>query len=292
MQKIVPHFWFDTQAKEAAEFYVSVFENSSIEHAVKLPGTPSGEAEVVTFKLAGQDFMSISAGPYFKLNPSISLFVMFESEEAIEKAHAKLVEGGTSLMEYGSYPWATKYAWIEDKYGLTWQLSLRDEPIKQTITPLLAFTQGNAGKAKAAMDKYTSLFPNSSIDALSHYEEGEGDATTSLKHARFTLAGQQFMAMDSSASHGFTFTPGISIVVHCDTQEEIDFYWENLSVVPEAEQCGWLADEFGVSWQIVPSIMNDMMNSGDSEKIARVTQAFLQMKKFDIATLQKAFDGQ
>jgi predicted 3-demethylubiquinone-9 3-methyltransferase (glyoxalase superfamily) len=152
--KIVPHLWFDKEAKEAAEFYCSVFPDSRITSITTLHDTPSGDCDVVSFSLSGQPFMSISAGPLFKFNESISF------------------------------------------------------------------------------------------------------------------------------------------VVSCDTQEEIDHYWEKLSAVPGAEQCGWLKDKYGLSWQIVPAVMNDMMQSNDSEKLARVTQAFLKMKKFTIADLQMAYDGE
>ncbi len=99
------------------------------------------------------------------------------------------------------------------------------------------------------------------------------------------------MAMDSSGPHKFSFNEAISFVVNCDTQEEIDYYWEKLSAVPEAEQCGWLKDRYGVSWQIVPTAMKEMMTSGSKEKIARVTGAFLKMKKFNIDILKRAYEG-
>jgi predicted 3-demethylubiquinone-9 3-methyltransferase (glyoxalase superfamily) len=89
----------------------------------------------------------------------------------------------------------------------------------------------------------------------------------------------------------FKFTEAISFVIRCEDQAEIDYYTEKLSAVPEAEQCGWIKDKYGLSWQIVPTVMDTMMSSGDKEKIGRVTQAFLKMKRFDIATLQAAFDG-
>jgi len=111
-----------------------------------------------------------------------------------------------------------------------------------------------------------------------------------IKHSRFTLDGQNFMAMDSSLQHDFSFNEAVSFIVSCETQEQIDYYWGKLSAVPEAEQCGWLKDKYGVSWQIVPTAMNEMMASGNKEKIARVTQAFLKMKKFDIEALKRAFD--
>ena len=97
--------------------------------------------------------------------------------------------------------------------------------------------------------------------------------------------------MDSFADHKFSFNEAISFIITCDTQEEIDTYWEKLSAVPEAEQCGWLKDKFGVSWQIVPAVLEDLMSQGNQEQIARVTEAFLAMKKFDIESLQRAYTG-
>lgn len=154
MQKITPHLWFDKEAREAAEFYTSVFPESKIKDATTLHNTPSGTVDIITIALLGQDFMLLSAGPLFKFNEAISF------------------------------------------------------------------------------------------------------------------------------------------IVHCDTQEEIDYYWERLSAVPEAEQCGWLKDKFGLSWQIVPTAMDEMMKDQDQEKLARVTEAFLKMKKFDLAALKRAYEGQ
>lgn len=153
MQKITPHLWFDTQAKEAAEFYTSIFPDSMVTNITTLHDTPSGDCDVVSFTLSGQEFMAISGGPVFKLNPAISF------------------------------------------------------------------------------------------------------------------------------------------MVSCDTQSELDDYWKKLSAVPEAEQCGWLQDKFGLSWQIVPSTLNDMLKNGTREQIDRVTQALLPMKKFDIAALTAAYEG-
>lgn len=151
--KIVPHLWFDTEAKEAARFYCSIFPDSEVTSITKLHDTPSGNCDVVCFKLFGQAFMAISAGPLFKFNESISF------------------------------------------------------------------------------------------------------------------------------------------MVYCDTQEEIDNYWKMLSTVPEAEQCGWVKDKYGLSWQIVPTLMDEMMHDPDAEKVARVTQAMLKMKKLDIGALQRAFNN-
>lgn len=291
MQKIVPHLWFDKEAKVATKFYTTLFPNSEITNVTTITGTPSGDSDIVSFKLANQDFMAISAGPYFKLNPSISFFVVFDSEKEIDDVWNKLAPGGLVLMEYQTYPWAKKYGWLQDKYGLSWQLSWSDShDLAWKITPMLMFTNKVAGRAKEAIEMYSSLFPDSKIDSIVPYAKDEGDEEGFIKHSRFTLAGQGFMAMDSSLSHKFNFNEALSLIVNCETQEEIDHYWEKLSAVPEAEQCGWLKDKFGVSWQIVPTAMGEMLASGNKEKVARVTEAFLKMKKFDIAELKKAYE--
>ena len=153
MQKITPHLWFDKEAKEAAEFYTSVFPKSKIKDTTTLHNTPSGTVDIVTVKLLGQEFMLLSAGPLFKFNEAISF------------------------------------------------------------------------------------------------------------------------------------------IVYCDTQEQIDYYWQKLSAVPEAEQCGWLKDKYGLSWQIVPSVLDEMLKARDKKKVTRVTEAFLKMKKLDIQTLKQAYEG-
>jgi predicted 3-demethylubiquinone-9 3-methyltransferase (glyoxalase superfamily) len=153
MKKITPHLWYDKEAKEAAEYYVSVFPNSKINSVTTLHNTPSGDCDVVSFELNGQPFMAISAGPVFKFNEAVSF------------------------------------------------------------------------------------------------------------------------------------------IVYCDDQKEIDYYWEKLSFVPESEQCGWCKDKFGLSWQVVPTALDEMMATDDAAKLERVTQAFLKMKKFDLAELERAANG-
>jgi predicted 3-demethylubiquinone-9 3-methyltransferase (glyoxalase superfamily) len=292
MQKIIPHLWFDTEAKQAAVFYTTLFKNSKIGNVTTITDTPSGNCDIVSFTLSNLDCMAISAGPHFKLNPAISFFAQFESEAEIQTVWNALIGGGKALMPYDTYPWAQKYGWLEDKYGLSWQLSYKENtPVEQQITPFLMFTKDQAGKAKEALETYTTIFPESTIEAIVPYAKEDGDKEGFIKHSRFTLSGQQFMAMESSLQHEFSFNEAFSIIVRCETQQEIDYYWEKLSAVAEAEQCGWLKDKYGVSWQIVPTIMNEMMASQDKEKIARVTQAFLSMKKFDIAKLQEAYQG-
>lgn len=300
MQKIVPHLWFDTQAKEAAAFYASVFPESKVTSTTVLHGTPSGDCDVVTFELWGCAFQAISAGPYFKVNPSISFMVNVDpsrvpdAETVIDGLWSKLSEGGKALMPIGAYPFSKRYGWVEDKFGVSWQLILTDpqgEP-RPAILPSLLFVGDACGKAEAASDFYLSVFKGSKRGAMARYPAGMApDREGTVMFTDFQLEGQWFTAIDSARMHDFAFNEGVSLIVNCDTQEEIDFYWNKLSAVPEAEQCGWLKDAFGVSWQVVPSEMEAMMRDGTPEQVARLTQAFLKMKKFDLAGLRRAYAG-
>ncbi len=304
--KIIPHLWYDKEAKEAAEFYISAFgalglPDTHIQSVRTIHDTPSGDCDIVTFEIAGQQFMSISAGPYFKFNPSISFILNFDpgkdpkAKEHLDQLWAKFSEGGKALMELQEYPFSKHYGWIVDKYGLSWQLMLTnpDGEERPFITPSLLFVKQKSGKAKEAREYYLSVFRNAKEGASTYYEadtpvnQKKGD----VMYTDFKLENMWLAAMDGGDPHEFDFNEAVSFIVNCDTQEEIDYYWEKLSAVPESEQCGWCKDKFGVSWQIVPTAMEEMMKSGDQEKINRVTQAFLKMKKFDIAELEKAAEG-
>ena len=294
MQKIIPHLWFDKEAKEAADFYVSIYgKGSKIKNISKLDNTPSGSVDIVTFELLGWEFQAISAGPLFKFNPSVSFHVTCTTKEEVDRIWTKLSHGGQVLMELGAYPFSERYGWLQDKYGLSWQINYSGGPdVKQKITPVIMFVGIVCGKAEEAINYWTSLFPQAKVDAILRFGRGEEpDKEGTVKYATFSLLGQEFGAMESAHEHNFAFNEAISFIVTCDTQSEIDYYWEKLSAVPEAEQCGWLKDKFGFSWQIVPSAMDEMMSKGSPEQIARVTEAFLQMKKFDIETLERAYKG-
>lgn len=293
MQKIVPHLWFDKEAGEAAKFYTSFFGNSKIKNTTVIHDTPSGDAETVTIELEGQEFMLLSGGPFFRFNPSISFLVACSTKEEVDRLWGELSEGGTALMPLDEYPFSERYGWTEDRYGLSWQIMYFGETdITQRITPTLMFTGDQAGKAEEAINFYASVFRDSKIGDILRYSLGEEpDKEGTIKHAAFMLEGVEFAAMDSAYAHDFAFNEAISLIVYCEDQEEIDHFWGKLSAVPEAEQCGWLKDQFGVSWQIVPTVMEEMMRTNDAEKLARVTEAFLKMKKLDIAELQKAYEG-
>jgi predicted 3-demethylubiquinone-9 3-methyltransferase (glyoxalase superfamily) len=295
MKKITPHLWFDKEAREAAEFYCSLLPNSRITSTQTLHDTPSGDAGIVSFELNGYPFMAISAGPFFKFNPSISFTVPLKDKTAIDALWNKLLEGGKALMPLDAYPFSEKYGWVEDRYGLSWQL-VHDSgyPYRDPITPSLTFVGEVYGKTEEAMNFYASVFPDSKMGDLAKYPPGmEPDIEGKIMHGSVILAGQEFFAMESAhPGHKFKFNEAVSFMVNCEDQKEIDYYWEKLSAVPESEQCGWLKDKYGVSWQIVPTVMGKMMAEGSAEEISRITQAFLKMKKFDIAGLERARLGQ
>ena len=287
MQKIVPHLWYDKEAKEAAEFYISLFDNSKLLNVTILENTPSGDAELVSFELAGQEFQSISAGPYFKINQSISFMVACYSKEEVNEKWKALSEGGQELMPLDEYPFSKWYGWIQDKYGLSWQLMFtEDEQTAQKITPCMLFSNEVCGRTEEALNYYTEIFENSNVEFISRYGEGEAvNQKAKINYALFKISGYNFAAMDNGYDADFNFNEAFSIIINCEDQKEIDYFWDKLSAVPEAEQCGWIKDQFGVSWQIIPSNMNEFLNSGDKEKTKRVTEAFLKMKKFDLDVL-------
>jgi predicted 3-demethylubiquinone-9 3-methyltransferase (glyoxalase superfamily) len=257
----------------------------------------SGDCDVVSFELAEFKLMSISAGPLFKLNSSISFILNFDpsrdsrARDNLDTAWGELSSGGTPLMPLDKYPFSDRYGWIQDRYGLSWQLLLADpagEP-RPFIVPSLLFTGAVAGRAEEAIDFYTSVFREAGRGIVARYGAMEPDREGTIMFADFMLENQWFAAMDSARAHDFGFNEAISLLVRCETQAEIDYYWGKLSAVAEAEQCGWLKDRFGVSWQVAPAGLDRMMSEGSPQQIASVTQAFLPMKKFDLAELQRAY---
>ena len=290
MPNIIPHLWYDKEAREAALFYISLFDQSKLLNVTVLQDTPSGDSEIVSFQLAGQEFSAISAGPYFNFNPSISLMVACYSAEEVDTKWKALSDGGTELMPLGEYPFSKRYSWIQDRYGLSWQLMLVDSrPAAQKITPSLLFSSDACGKAEEAITYYSEVFPDSEVGFISKYGAGEAQSSKAkVNFASFKLWGMGFSAMDNAFDVDFHFNEAFSFMVKCKDQKEIDYFWDKLSAVPEAEQCGWLKDKFGLSWQIVPENLDNILFNGSKDEIARVTEAFLKMKKFDLAALEKA----
>lgn len=285
-QKIVPCIWFDHVAAQAAEFYTSIFPDGRIIDVQHYPteGLPdfqkdlAGAPLVVRFELAGYELTGINAGAEFPVNPAISFLLTVDpSRDAdatgrLDRLWEALSDGGTALMPLGEYPFSPHYGWIQDRYGVSWQLM--SDPAgghRPFVTPALMFGSVNEGRADEAMSLYQSLFDGRPGTLARH--PGSGGR---VMFADFLLSGQWFSAMDS-AGHDFTFNPGVSLMVRCDGQPEIDRLWGALSAVPAAEQCGWLADRFGVSWQIVPANLGELMSTpGAYPKL-------MGMKKIDVA---------
>ncbi|MDT8898772.1 MAG: VOC family protein [Thermanaerothrix sp.] len=298
--KIIPHLWYDQEAREAAEFYVAAFGNGSqITNITTLPDTPSGDVDIVSFTLAGQPFMAISGGPLFKFNPAISFIVNFDpsrdpqARANLDALWTKLSAEGTILMPLDRYPFSDHFGWIADRYGLSWQLMLSNPAGEERpfITPHLLFVGEVCGKAEEAIYFYLSVFKNTRLGNVFRYDEGQPETANLIMFADFMLEGEWFSAADSAHPHEFAFNEAVSFMVYCRDQDEIDAYWEKLSAEPAAEQCGWLKDRYGLSWQIVPAEMDKMLLNGTPEQIARLTQALMPMKKLILTELRKAFYG-
>lgn len=297
MSKIDYCLWFDTQAEDAAEFYASVFDDTKMGRVTRyanagqeIHGKPAGSVLTVEFDIFGQHFVALNGGSNFTINPSISFFVNLETPEEVNALWEKLSDGSQKvLMPLDTYDFSERYGWLQDKFGVTWQISVAAQN-DQKLVPSLLFVDDKVGKAEEAMNFYATVFKNAHVDNVYHYEEGQEPNTPEMvMYGDMTIEGQKLAAMDSAIDHDFTFNEAVSLVVNCETQEEIDYYWEKLSAVPEAEQCGWLKDKYGVSWQITPTILNEFADQGEAAD--RMMAALLQMKKLDIAKLKAAYEG-
>jgi len=255
----------------------------------KVSGKRKGSVMTVSFEVEGQQFIALNGGPVFNFTPAISFFVTCEKEEVDDLWEKLSKEAKAIMMPFDKYPFSEKYGWLEDKYGVSWQLTIGSRA--QKIAPCLMFVQKQAGKAEEAMHFYISLFPNSEITMISRYTKGDRDVEGTINHAEFTMAGQEFMCMDSSLEHMFGFNEAISLLVNCKTQDEIDYLWRKLTDGGEESQCGWLKDKYGLSWQITSDIISQMMLDADTERSERVMEALLPMKKIDIKTLKQAYEG-
>jgi predicted 3-demethylubiquinone-9 3-methyltransferase (glyoxalase superfamily) len=292
-QKITPFLWFDNQAEEASQFYVSIFKNSEVIDVNRYgEAGPEGQAPVLTtsFRLGNLEFTALNGGPEFQFSPAISCVVGCETEEEIDEIWAKLIDGGGALMALDKYPFSPKFGWLVDKYGLSWQLNLNGIP--QAIVPFLTFVGAQHGRAEEAINFYESVFKNSKTDMIARHEGGGAEKEGTVQFASFTLEGQPFFAMESQLDHKFTFTEAISFFVSCKDQAEVDDLWAKLTADGgQPSQCGWLKDKFGVSWQIIPTLLMELIGNADREKANRAMQAMLQMTKIDTAKLQEAFNG-
>ena len=269
--------WFDGNALEAAEYYCSIFPNSKINEIHPM---------VVTFELNGTKFMGLNGGPHFKFNPSCSFTVFCETIEETNRVWDILFEGGKALMPIDQYEWSKRYGWLEDKYGLSWQITVTEaERETPKITPSLLFTDDLFGKCGEAINFYASIFGNSSTTLLVPFPDDDENAGK-VMYSEFKLSNHDLIAMDGAGAHGFAFNESVSLVVDCDTQDEIDYYWNRLTEGGQESRCGWLKDKFGMSWQIIPAITGKLLT--DPEKGERVMQAVMLMGKIDLDKMLNA----
>ncbi|MCC5960096.1 MAG: VOC family protein [Rhodobacteraceae bacterium] len=292
-KKIIPHLWFDNAAEDAARLYTSLVPESGVgavsrygKAGFDVHGQRAGTAMNVQMHLGGQPMMALNGGPRFHPTPAVSYFLNINDRAALDRAWKELGAGGQIHMPLDAYPWAPRYGWLDDRWGVSWQLALGDpaQTRGQVMTPMLLFTGTQAGQAEAALAHYTGIFPESGLEGILRHDGSGADAAGSVMHAQFQLAGQTFMAGDSALEHAYTFTEANSFVVFCDDQAEIDHYWHALSAVPEAERCGWLKDRFGLSWQIIPRNLPQLLSSPDPKAM----ETFLGMGRIDIAALERA----
>lgn len=296
-KKLIPCLWFDDQAEQAAAFYARTFPGGRVTATSHYPesvdnpgGKPRGSVLTVEFELAGQHFTALNGGAQFSLNPSISFFVFLDTPREVDRLFAILADGGEALMPLDRYAWSERYAWVKDRFGVSWQLMVGRPPAGAAIVPCLMFASQQHGRAEEAMRHYTRIFPGSGVESLERYAKGEGPPGA-VKHGRFVLGGQQMIAMDSHVEHGLTFNEGISLQVMCADQAEVDRLWAALSAGGAEGPCGWLKDAYGVSWQVVPTELAMWMASKDSAARDRAFEAMLRMKKLDLAALRRAFEG-
>lgn len=298
--QITPNLWFTDEAKDAAERYVSIFSNSRVTGetrynppSAEASGRPEGSVMSVEFELEGQPFVALNGGSTIEFNPAISFLVNCPTEQEVDDLWAKLTPGGEELMPLGSYPFSDRYGWTEDSFGVSWQVIHADCISERTIVPCLMFVGDRCGLAEEAMAFYTSVFDRAAVTDLFRYgPDQEPNEEGTVMFGDFTLRGQHFAAMDSAEEHDFDFNEAVSFIVDCGDQSEVDEYWDNLTANGGEEgRCGWLMDRYGVSWQVVPSILPALLNEPDPEGVRRVTQSLLSMNKIEIEPLQSAAES-
>jgi predicted 3-demethylubiquinone-9 3-methyltransferase (glyoxalase superfamily) len=296
-QKIVPCIWCGGNADELVAFYLSVFPNSEkrartyypTEGVADFQRSMAGEVLTVDFAIGGFRITALNGGPEFTPSPMLSFIVNYDpsreddARDQLDRAWNKLVKDGKVLMELGEYPFSKHYGWVQDKFGVSWQLMLTNpegEP-RPFLIPSLMYANDNVNKAAEALEYYSQTFGHSRIGTVARYPEAQGEvAEGSVMFGEFSVGDQWFAVMDSPTRHEFDFNEGVSLQVECDDQGEIDMLWGRLSAVPDAEQCGWCKDQYGVSWQIVPRNMERLLTPQNFKTM-------LAMKKIVIADLRR-----
>lgn len=292
VQKIVPNIWCNGNAEEAGRFYAAVLPETSTRVTSRYPEEGlldfqrplAGAPLTVEVLVRGFELVLVNAGDEFRPNPAISFMLNFDpllfdgdeqaARDALDELWGRLEAGGTVRMPLGEYPFSAHYGWIEDRYGVSWQLMLTDaagEP-RPFVIPALTFGGPHQNSAGEAVDHYVATLDDAELGQRLLFAEAHGPAAAgSVQFSEFRVGEEWFTAFDAAAEQDFTFDCGVSLEVKCGDQAEIDRLWEALSSAPEAEQCGWCRDRFGVNWQIVPANMGELMQRpGAFERMLRM----------------------
>lgn len=298
MQKIIPSIWCSGNADEMAEFYSAALPAARIAQTEKYPseGLPefqrsmAGKTITIDLEVGRYRLNLLNGGDEFAPNPSISFMLDFdgtrgdEGDDAraeLDRTWAMLADDGEVMIPLGEYPYSPWYGWVQDRFGVSWQLMLANPggAPRPPVVPSLMFCGANQNRADDALTTYAEVFGGTRGTTAAYAEPTGPAGAGAVMFGDVELAGQWFAAMDSGTEQDFTFSEGISLIVQCDSQDEIDRFWNVLSQDPAAEQCGWCRDAFGVSWQVVPK------NIGELLKAPGAFPAMLQMKKIVIADL-------
>lgn len=282
MNKIWTCIWVDKEAEELSEFYQKVFANSSIngishypKATEKVSGKKAGTVMTVEMKIENLNLLILNGGSFYKFNPSFSFMVFCENEEEIKSKWNILSEKGEIRMGLDNYPWASLYGWTTDKFGVEWQLIL--VPSDQKICPAFLYVNDMYGKGEDAIKYYTSIFPHSRVGMMAKDEKND-----TVQYAEFYLENQKFVLMEGPGDHPHRLNNSCSLIVNCRNQQEIDHYWEILSHSGKIEECGWLKDKFGLSWQITPADFIKLLKQGDDQEINKMFEVLLTMKKIEL----------
>lgn len=293
---IVPCIWLDDQAEAAAALYTRTFPGGREtgrsyypEAGANPAGKDPGSLLTVEVELAGQPFTLLNGGPMFKPNQTVSFFVICPDPADVDRIVGALLEGGFAMMELGEYPWSPRYAWVADRYGVSWQVMAGDREEAATTYPCLMFNGQVEGRAEEALRQYAQVL-GGEVLALEHYAPDAGPAGL-LVHGRAAFGSGELVTMDSPISHGVAFTEGVSLQVLAEDQQTLDRWWDGLVDGGQPGPCGWLTDRYGLSWQVVPAAAREWLASPDVAARDRVFQAIMPMGKLDVAALEAAFRG-
>ncbi len=290
MKKPLPYLWFDDAAEAAVDFYVRTIPDSRIEDVHRygdagadVSGQPSGSVMSVSFTLGGVGMVALNGGPLYRFSPAVSFFVNCATADEVDRIFGALAEGGEVLMPLDAYPFSERYGWLADRYGVNWQVMRSDAA--QRVVPSLLFVGARFRQAAAAIDRYLSVLPDSAELARERAEDG------SVLFSAQRLGGLEFRIMESGEAHAFDFTPAVSFLLACETDEEHDRLYAALSDGGEIQPCGWLADRFGISWQVVPEGLFAALQDEDPVRAERAMAAMLTMTKIDLGAIERAKDG-